>query len=231
MFLRLVQELRSVSFILWFKKSTTMYHLKFRRTFFALTSSIVIIITSIVPIAFAQPNIEPPAELNGASEDNLKLNATGTDIPLIEKISQKGIYKVQLRWPQVPLNPQDAFQIQLFFLNATAPTASLPRAETNFTGSGSESAFTVPDIVASLLPIESYDITIYSQDGAILWQKLNEPGYGGRPGQRIVLENQYTGPVTIEVTNIRPGWNIDDGSSASAEDMIDSVKFEASIVS
>jgi hypothetical protein len=43
----------------------------------------------------------------------------------------------------------------------------------------------------------------------------------------VELLSNYTGPVTVEVTNIQPGWNV--GETATAEDMTDSVKFSATI--
>jgi hypothetical protein len=178
-------------------------------------------------LAFAQEDIEPRAVLNGAEEDNPSLNSTETDIPILEQVSDKGIYRVQLKWPEVPLSPENVFDIQLVFLNASAPNATLPVAEGNFSGSGSEAGATVPEIVDSPLPIESYDIAIYSDDGRELWKKVDQPGLGGRPGQNVELAN-YTGPVTIEVTNIKPGW--DTGETTTAEDMTDSVKFNATVV-
>ena len=127
---------------------------------------------------------------------------------------------------QVLLNPESAFDLQLVFLNASAPNATLPQAESNFTGSGSEAGSTVPDIVDSPLPVKSYDIAIYSNDGKVLWQKTNQPGEGGRPGQRIEFEGNYTGPVTIKVTNIKPGWE----TATASEDLTDSVTFTATVV-
>jgi hypothetical protein len=195
---------------------------------------LAIIVSSVfsLPLAlsFAQEDendIEPRAVLNGAEEDNQNLNSTETDIPILEEVSDKGIYRVQLKWTQVPLNPEDVFDLQLVFLNASAPTATLPEAEGNFSGSGSEVGETTPGIVDSPLPIESYDIAIYSDDGTELWKKVNQPGEGGRPGQNVELAN-YTGPATIEVTNIKPGWDL--GETTTAEDMTDSVKFSATIV-
>lgn len=195
---------------------------------------LAIIVSSVfsLPLAlsFAQEDendIEPRAVLNGAEEDNQNLNSTETDIPILEQVSDKGIYKVQLKWTQVPLNPEDVFDLQLVFLNASAPTATLPEREGNFSGSGSEVGSTVPNIVDSPLRIESYDIAIYSDDGTELWKKVNQPGEGGRPGQNVELAN-YTGPATIEVTNIKPGWDL--GETTTAEDMTDSVKFSATIV-
>lgn len=156
--------------------------------------------------------------MNGAGEGNLRLNSTQSDVPVLEKVSDKGIYLVQLKWNELPLNPQNAFALEVVFLNASAPVAYIPvlpeTAETNASGSGSEASFTVPEVMDSPLPVDSYDIVIYSDSGEVLWEKVNQPGQGGRGGQRIMLENNYTGPVTIEINNIKPGWDTA-GSAAS----------------
>lgn len=192
---------------------------------------LAIIISSVfslpVALSFAQQDIEPRAVLNGAEDKDQSLNSTSTDTPLLEKVSDKGIYKVQLRWPQVPLSADNSIDLQLVFLNASASNATLPEREGNFSGSGSEAGLTVPGTVDSPLPIKSYDIAIYSGDGTELWKKANQPGEAGRPGQHVELLSNYTGPVTVEVTNIQPGWNV--GETATAEDMTDSVKFSATI--
>jgi hypothetical protein len=54
---------------------------------------------------------------------------------------------------------------------------------------------------------------------------MDQPGMGGTPGERVLVGN-YTGPVTIEITDIRPG----DATTTAAEADTDSVKFSASIV-
>jgi hypothetical protein len=199
----------------------------------------VIVLSSFValllPPAFAQEKVEPEAALDSAEDDNLSLNATdrdGEEVPILEQVSDKGIYRVQLRWAQLPLNPEDAFALEVVFLNASSPRAnstSFPQAESNFSGAGSEAGATVPNIIETPLPVKSYDITIYADDGAELWKQVNQPGQGGRAGQNIQLESNYTGPVTIEITNIRPGWEIPT-AAASGEDMTDSVKFTATVV-
>ncbi|HKZ61118.1 MAG TPA: hypothetical protein VJZ68_01705 [Nitrososphaera sp.] len=55
-----------------------------------------------------------------------------------------------------------------------------------------------------MLTVENYDIAIYADDGRELWEKVGQPGHGGRARQRIDFEGNYTGPVTICITDIRP---------------------------
>jgi predicted secreted protein with PEFG-CTERM motif len=164
-----------------------------------------------------------------------QLNATGTNAapPALENISDKGIYKVQLLWPQTINDAQNALQVEIDFYNASAPpptSATIPEKEGNATGSGTEAGMTVPQTIGGEpLRVESYDMTLYSQDGKKLWEKLNQPGEGGRATQRIVLDSPYRGPVTVQLSNIKPGW-LAGGAAADAANMTDSVKFTATIV-
>jgi hypothetical protein len=169
-----------------------------------------------------------------AQQDNAtQLNATGSDVPVLERISDKGIYNVQLKWPETIDDAQNALQVELVFINASAslPTNNtIPEREGNATGSGTEAGLTVPESIGGEpLPVESYDMIIYTPDGSKLWESLDQPGLGGRGTQRIVLESDYRGPVTVEISDIRPGWDVGE-TAATANDMTDSVTFTATIV-
>jgi hypothetical protein len=193
---------------------------------------LVIIVTCMMAFFFSGPAMasedpqpEVSTERNGT---NPSLDASSSDLPLIEKVSDKGIYLVQLTWPQLPLNPDGAFDLQIFFMNASQPrgpngTATL--SESNFTGSGTETGATVPETLQSRMDVESYDITIYSSDGSILWQKLDRPGMGGSPAERVTIGN-YTGPVAINLTDIRPGGH----TITAGMNQTDSVRFAATVV-
>jgi hypothetical protein len=176
--------------------------------------------TSLMPSSFAQ-------------EDNsTELNATGTNLPVLEKISDKGIYDVQLKWPQTVDDAQNALQVEIVFVNASAssPTNNtIPERESNATGSGTEAGLTVPESVGGEpLPVESYDMALYTPNGSKLWEKQDQAGVGGRGTQRIVLESDYRGPVTVQISDIRPGWDV--GNTATAGNMTDSVTFTATVV-
>ena len=162
-------------------------------------------------------------------DNNTRLNSTSGDYPLLERVSDNGNYLVRLAWPTLPLNPDNAFDLQVFFINPTEPTGTNGTAaapESNTTGSGMVGgSITVPDTMDRLVDVESYDITIYTDDGSVLWQKMDQPGTGGAPGERILVGN-YTGPVTIEITDIRPG----NATTTAGDGGKDSVKFSASIV-
>jgi hypothetical protein len=172
--------------------------------------------------AFAQEN---------NTQDDLQLGGSTNEEPVLEQQSEKGIYNVLLRWPQDPAS-QGGLQIELVFLNASAPKPTpenIPQTETNATGMSTPGAsgFTDPSIIQTTLPVESYNIAIYGDDGNLLWEKKDQPGLGGRGTQRIDFEGNYTGPVTINITDIRPGWN---SETATAEDMTDSVSFTTTVV-
>ncbi|HZC21019.1 MAG TPA: hypothetical protein VE223_05195, partial [Nitrososphaeraceae archaeon] len=53
---------------------------------------------------------------------------------------------------------------------------------------------------------DSYDITIYSDHGKVLWKKVNQTPTAGRGLATVRFGNGgYTGPMTIQVTNIKSG--------------------------
>ena len=179
-----------------------------------------IIAASLLPSSFAQ-------------QDNAtQLNATSTDVPVLEQISEKGIYRVELKWPHTITDVEDALQVEIVFNNASAPMPTentIPESEGNETGVGTEAGLTVPEVLGGEpMHVESYDMAIYTPDGRKLWEQLDQPGQGGRATQRIELDSNYTGPVTIDISDIRPGGS--GNETATATDMADSVTFTATIV-
>jgi hypothetical protein len=195
--------------------------------------------------SFAQdtedPVTEDPARLNGADEEQPRLDTTDSDMPVLENVSEKGIFRVQLRWPEVPLNPQGAFQVQAVFLNASAPDPSpesIPQSRANLSGQSPTDTgmFVIPGAIERRVPVTSYDMTILSAEGKELWKQINRPGSGGSAGERIILEDEYYGPVTIVIDNIIPGWDVassidDDPILASeGEEIRDSVTFTARVI-
>jgi hypothetical protein len=215
----------------------------------ALTYSVFLNITAsflFVP-AFAQdiedPVTEDSARLNGADEGQPRLDAIDSDVPMLENVSGKGIFKVQLRWPEVPLNPQGAFQVEAVFLNASAldpSPESIPQTRTNLSGQSPTDAdtFVIPGALERRVPVTSYDMTILSAEGEELWKVVNRPGSGGSAGERIILEEEYYGPVTIVIDNIIPGWDVVASSSieddpilpGEGEEIRDSVTFTARVI-
>jgi hypothetical protein len=158
-----------------------------------------------------EKQLEPPGNVSTPSDqDDIVLNTTSTSIPVIEELSDKGTYKVQLRWGQPPsLLPENGFDMEIVFLNASAPPASLqtfPTTETNETGGPTTmgaTGYTNPSLIERMVPIQSYDIAIYSDDGRELWKKTNQAVQGGRAYERITLEEPYTGNITVSIFNIK----------------------------
>jgi hypothetical protein len=158
-----------------------------------------------------QKQLEPPGNVsNSTDQEDIVLNTTTTDIPVLEKLTDKGTYKVQLRWGQPPsLLPENGFDMEIVFLNASSPPASpqtFPTTETNETGAATTmgaTGYTDPSLIERMVPIQSYDISIYSDDGRELWKKTNQAVQGGRAYERVTLEKPYTGNITVSIFNIK----------------------------
>jgi hypothetical protein len=154
--------------------------------------------------------LEPPGNISVLSnQGEIVLNTTKTDIPVLEKISDNGTYRVQIRWGQPPsLLPENGFDMEIVFLNASAPPATLqtfPTTETNETSASmmGSTGYTDPSLIERMVPIQSYDMIVYSDDGRELWKKENQAVQGGRAYERVTLEQPYTGNITISIQNIK----------------------------
>lgn len=44
-----------------------------------------------------------------------------------------------------------------------------------------------PSIIQRLLPVDSFDMTIYADNGKILWNKTNQPVIAGRGTERVCI--------------------------------------------
>jgi hypothetical protein len=157
-----------------------------------------------------EEQLEPPGNISVPSnQSDIVLNTTKTDIPVLEKISDNGTYRVQIRWGQSPsLLPENGFDMEIVFLNASAPPATLqtfPTTETNETDASrmGSTGYTDPSLIERMVPIQSYDMTVYSDDGRELWKKQNQAVQGGRAYERVTLEEPYTGNITISIQNIK----------------------------
>ena len=62
----------------------------------------------------------------------------------------------------------------------------------------------LPIIMKQLVPVNSFDITIYSNNGKVLWQKTNQTINTATAFEKITFENGGGGRgITIQVTNIK----------------------------
>jgi hypothetical protein len=154
-------------------------------------------------------------------------------VNVIERLSDKGKYKVQLRSnDSFSFLPKKGFDMQILFLNASSASA---QSNNNNTSQMNQ-----------LLPVNGFDITIYSNNGKVLWQKTNQTINAATAFENVNFANGgYSGGITIQVTNIKPSpvpigttiplgsnKNIDaiTGLSANSKIPADSVTFAASIL-
>ena len=160
-------------------------------------------------------------------------NNSNSTIPIMTKISNNGIYRVQLKWsnptsmqsPNIPANR--GFDMEVLFLNASAPPASaktVPQTETNVSGEGREVGFNQPEILQRLMPVDSYDISIYDNKGHVLWNKTHEMPRAGSGFERITFSKPYKGDITIQINNIKSGAAV-----ATRGSTTDSVKFATKV--
>src|SRR5919197_1303129 len=99
---------------------------------------------------------------------------------ILEKISDKGNYRVQIMLNRSSLAlPKQGFDMEIDFLNASAPlptAKSVPQKETAIRSEspvgGRVNQLPTPSIIQTTVPIDSYDITIYTDHGQELWKKL-----------------------------------------------------------
>lgn len=146
---------------------------------------------------------------------NPNLDALNKTIPVLSRISHNDTYEVQVLWsiPQSLQSPNilpvKGFNMQILFLDASAPepeNRTLPKFNLL-----SDELKSIP-VIKPLIPVTNYDITIYSQEGEILWQENNNTPSGGRAVERVILDNPYEGIITISITDITSP--IDDGVDA-----------------
>jgi hypothetical protein len=127
---------------------------------------------------------------------NIKAAAANSSGTVIEKISDKAIYKVQLR-SNGPFNflPKNGFDMQILFLNANA---SEPFANSIIKEQQQQQP----------IPVNSFDITIYSNNGKVLWQKTNQTITAATAFEKVAFTNgggyNGGGGITIQIANIKP---------------------------
>jgi hypothetical protein len=179
-------------------------------------------------LCFAQLSVDNPTDKKNLSE-------LGLSKPIIETISDKGIYNITLKSGQS--SPSSGLNFEIVFLNASFKNtnAPLPGAESNITlDNPAAVGLTVPSAVEHVIPVKSFDISITSTDGKEIFKKINEIPKGGRILENVNL-NGYTGNLTVSLNNIVPDDAVKDlikkqlkASNETA--IVDSVKFQTSAV-
>jgi hypothetical protein len=185
-----------------FKTKTASYSVLFSIT---VATALVVLFYVSFPSVLAQNATSTP---NGGNPVSSQGNAS-----MVEKVSDKGNYRVQIMWNQSSVAlPKGGFDMEIDFLNASAPlptAKTVPPKQSAIKGETSVGAslqnVPVPSIIQPTVPVDSYDITIYSNHGKVLWNKVNQPVSGGRGVQRVTFANAYIGDITIQITNIKSG--------------------------
>lgn len=78
--------------------------------------------------------------------------------------------------------------------------------------------------VKPIVPIDSFDITIYDDEGNEMWSKMDQTLTAGRSPLRVMLDPNYNGGITITVNDIKSAL-----ASGSSEKADESVRFTATV--
>ena len=115
------------------------------------------------------------------TQQRIKPASTSSQPPTTTKISERGIYQVQLTFiSTLPIQspnllPKSGFQMEIDLLNASAPAPTIPQKESAIRGESSlDMPANQPNIIQRLVPVDSFDITIYSNSAKVLWNKTNQ---------------------------------------------------------
>lgn len=161
---------------------------------------------------------------------------TSPKLPILTEISDKGTYKVELRWSspvdiQSPaILSQDGFDLELLFLNASAQEVTPQTMQGNFSnltmdfGRSISSEVSNLSTVEPIVPVDSFDVTIYDDKGKEMWSKMDQTLTAGRSPLRVMLDPNYSGGITITVTDIKSPL-----TSGSSEKADESVRFTATV--
>ena len=196
---------------------------------------IILLISNAAPVFIGIQVFSQPENL-----ENWKLDSL-----LSEKTSEKGNLLVQLKSSLT--HDRYNFPLEIVFLNSTLPKhtpQSVPNLEANTSGDMFSSAgLSVPSTLERVVPIQSYDITIYDANGNELWKKTSQSGTEGR-GTHNVEFGDYNGKLIIVIDKIIPSQssnnllstdlpsrieNAGNMSNVEQSALIDSVNFTSSL--
>jgi hypothetical protein len=197
-----------------------------------LTQFLFVVITLAaftVNLSFAQLAVDNPA-------DKKALSQTGLGNPILQKISDKGIYNITLKSGQS--SPSSGLNFEIVFLNASYKSTNMPssQAESNITlDNPAAVGLTVPSVVEHVIPVKSFDMVIASSDGKELVKKTGEIPRGGRILENANL-NGFTGNITISLYNIIPDSGVTDVIKkqlkvSNETALADSIKFQTNVAS
>ena len=118
---------------------------------------------------------------------------------VIEKASDKGLYRVQLSSNEsFGFLPKEGFAMQILFLKNSRAFA---QSNNNATvAAGQEQQQT-----NKLVPVNGFNIIIYSNNGKVLWQKTNQTINAATAFENVTFaDSGYSGDITIQLSNIKP---------------------------
>ncbi|TLX86100.1 MAG: hypothetical protein E6L04_04125 [Thaumarchaeota archaeon] len=160
---------------------------------------IVLMLSTIIMLSLTNIGFSQSAVNSTAGDKEVKLGS-----PILQKVSDKGIYLVSIKSGQSALST--GLNLDIVFLNKTSPQLNTPppNAESNLSSTEykKSSGLVVPSVVERTLPVKSYDIVINSSDGKEIWNKTNQQPQAGHGPQTIVLKDYDIGNVTISIKNI-----------------------------
>lgn len=125
---------------------------------------------------------------------------------------------------------KDGFDIELLFLNASLQEVSPQTMQGNNSNLTMDFERSITSEVSNLssvepiLPIDSFDITIYDDEGKELWSKTDQTLTAGRAPMRVMLDPNYSGGITITVNDIKSPLTSDSNEKAD-----ESVRFTATV--
>lgn len=150
-------------------------------------------------------------QTNNPTADN---RSSSQSLPILSGISDKGNYRVELRWGS-PLDIQSpailskaGFDMEVSFLNASEPEdtpQTIPGGQTNLTDepSGIIRDNTNLSTIQRTTPVDSFDMAIYDNKGNELWRKDDQTVAAGKASLRVLLDTAYSGGVTITINDIK----------------------------
>ena len=68
---------------------------------------------------------------------------------------------------------------------------------------GSGTQYNVPGSILRIVPIKSFDMTIYDSHGNVLWNIVNQKPSAGLKLVHVVIPRGTSGPITISIHDIK----------------------------
>ena len=106
--------------------------------------------------------------------------------------------------------PRYGFSPNVRFMSATAQPATSKTIPNNANGGGlgmtvggSGTQYNVPGSILRIVPIKSFDMTIYDSHGKVLWMTANQIPSAGLKLVHVVFPKGTSGHITISIHDIK----------------------------